>query len=207
MTINPSFAAFTAVSSAVLMFGNTAHAEELVFLGYPPSPTSMAQVYLPPSDAKTPVEIPAYEAPPDTIASEHAKELDELPKIEALTTEANISAPVTTPPSTTSRPYYGSSAGNTYAWGYCTWHVKNKRPDLPNGLGNGGQWVANAAKRGLATGTVPRAGAVGEQPGHVVYIESVNANGTVNISEMNYNGGFGIVNKRTVPASTFKYIY
>lgn len=101
----------------------------------------------------------------------------------------------------------GSVAGNGYVWGNCTWYVKNRRPDLPNNLGNGGSWVANAASMGLATGSKPVAGAVGEQPGHVVYVESVNANGTVNISEMNYNGGLGQVHYRTAPASNFRYIY
>ncbi len=100
-----------------------------------------------------------------------------------------------------------SSAGNTYAWGQCTWYVKNRRADLPNSLGNGGAWVGNAAARGYATGTTPRAGAVAEIPGHVMYVESVNKNGTVTISEMNYNGGVGVVNYRTIPATSARYIY
>jgi surface antigen len=103
--------------------------------------------------------------------------------------------------------YTSSSAGNTYVWGQCTWYVKNRRPDLPNRLGNGGQWAANAAARGYATGSTPRAGAVAEIPGHVMYVESVNGNGTINISEMNYNGGVGIVNYRTIAASSAYYIY
>jgi len=102
----------------------------------------------------------------------------------------------------------GSSAGNTYAWGYCTWWAKEMRPDLPNRLGNGGQWVANAALQGIATGTVARAGAIAEQPGHVAYVESVSpGGGTVNLSEMNYGGGIGQVHRRSAPASSFRYIY
>ena len=101
----------------------------------------------------------------------------------------------------------GSVAGNTYGWGQCTWYVKNRRGDLPNSLGNGGAWVGNAAARGYATGSAPRAGAVAEIPGHVMYVESVNKNGTVNVSEMNFNGGVGVVNKRTIPASSARYIY
>lgn len=115
------------------------------------------------------------------------------------------------------QPYYaptstvsyvgGSSAGNTYGWGQCTWYVKNRRSDLPNNLGNGGSWVGNAAARGYATGGAPRAGAVAEIPGHVMYVESVNGNGTINVSEMNFNGGVGVVNHRTIPASSARYIY
>jgi len=100
-----------------------------------------------------------------------------------------------------------SSIGNTYYKGYCTWHVKNMRPDLPNMLGDGGSWVANAAAQGLATGSEPRVGAVAEQPGHVAYVTAVNKqNNTVTLSEMNYVG-FDVISTRTAPASQFTYIY
>jgi surface antigen len=106
-----------------------------------------------------------------------------------------------------SRGYYVDSSGNTYYNGYCTWYAKNRRPDLPNMLGNGGQWTANAAARGYATGSAPRAGAIAESPGHVAYVESVNPNGTMVISEMNGPAGFGKVDSRTVPSSGYSYIY
>jgi LysM repeat protein len=57
-----------------------------------------------------------------------------------------------------------------------------------------------------STGTAPRVGAIGQQGMHVVYVERINADGTVTISEMNYQGLFAI-SSRTVPASTFSYIY
>lgn len=100
-----------------------------------------------------------------------------------------------------------TSAGNTYYYGYCTWYAKQRRPDLPNRLGNGGQWVANAAAQGYATGSAPRAGAVAETTGHVAYVESVNGDGTIVISEMNGPAGWGVVGTRTVPASQYRYIY
>lgn len=103
--------------------------------------------------------------------------------------------------------YYGSSSGNTYYQGYCTWYAKDKRPDLPNMLGNGGQWVGNAAAQGYATGSEARAGAIAETTGHVVYVESVNGDGTMNISEMNGQAGFGVVGTRTVSTSDYNYIY
>ena len=101
----------------------------------------------------------------------------------------------------------GSSAGNTYDWGWCTWYAKEMRPDLPNNLGSGGQWVGNAAAQGIPTGTAPRVGAIAEQPGHVAYVEAVNADGTVTISEMGWNYTQGQYNRRTVPASNFRYNY
>lgn len=100
----------------------------------------------------------------------------------------------------------GSSTGNAYYAGYCTWYAKSRRPDMPNNLGNADTWVVRAAAQGLATGSTPRAGAIGQQGMHVVYVERVNRNGTVTISEMNYKG-FGVVSSRTVPAGTFRYIY
>lgn len=107
-----------------------------------------------------------------------------------------------------SQAVYGTdSAGNTYFKGYCTWYVKDRRPDLPNMLGNGGQWTANAAAQGYATGNSPRVGAVAETSGHVAYVEAVNADGTITISEMNGTAGFGAVGSRNVPASQYRYIY
>lgn len=101
-----------------------------------------------------------------------------------------------------------SSAGNTYYAGTCTWYVKSRIPSLPNQLGNGGYgWLAAAAAFGYATGSTPAPGAIGVESGHVVIIESVNGNGTVNISEMNYAGQVGVVYYRTTSASEFRYIY
>lgn len=100
----------------------------------------------------------------------------------------------------------GSSSGNTYIMGYCTWYAKSRRPDLPNNLGNADTWVSRASAQGIPTGSAPRAGAIGQQGMHVVYVERVNADGTVFVSEMNYNG-FGVVSSRNVAASNFMYIY
>jgi surface antigen len=101
-----------------------------------------------------------------------------------------------------------SSAGNGYVWGTCTWYVKSRIPALPNQLGNGGYgWLSAAAAFGYATGSSPAPGAIGVESGHVVIVESVNGNGTVNISEMNYAGQVGVVHYRTTSASEFQYIY
>lgn len=103
-------------------------------------------------------------------------------------------------------PRSDSSDGNRYTRGYCTWYVKNMRPDLPNNLGNAATWVARAQSQGLATGSTPRVGAVGQRNNHVVYVESVNGDGTITISEMNYQA-WNQVSRRTVPENYFSYIY
>lgn len=103
------------------------------------------------------------------------------------------------------------SSGNTYDYGYCTWYVKNRRgASLPNGLGNANMWYWNAQRTGLPVGTEPVAGAVGTTTrgslGHVVYVESVNGDGTIQISEMNAPT-WGAVTYRKANASEFTYIY
>jgi len=121
--------------------------------------------------------------------------------------QAAPSAASTTVRQSAPKRAYASTAGNTYYYGYCTWYAKQRRPDLPNMLGNGGQWVASAAALGYATGSIPRAGAIAETTGHVAYVESVNGNGTIVISEMNGPAGWGVVDTRTVPANQYRYIY
>lgn len=121
---------------------------------------------------------------------------------------AVVSLPAETPNVAPLRDYGG---GNTYDYGYCTWYVKNRRgASIPNSLGNANTWYSRAAAMGMAVGSTPRAGAVGATTrgslGHVVYVESINADGSINISEMNYKG-FGIQSSRTASASEFVYIY
>jgi surface antigen len=143
-------------------------------------------------------------APGDTLVVPRADEV--LPEREAPVVQpvSQPSTSVRVASATVAAP--GSSAGNTYASGYCTWYVKNKRPDLPNNLGNADTWVARAAAQGIPTGTTPQVGAVGQRNMHVVYVEQVNADGTIVISEMNYQALYTIT-QRTVPAGTFTYIY
>ena len=103
-----------------------------------------------------------------------------------------------------------SSAGNTYAPGNCTWYVKNRRADLPNSLGNANTWYSRAAGLGMSVGSTPRAGAVGATTagyyGHVVYVEAVNGDGSITISEMNFAGEYS-QRTRVASASEFNYIY
>ncbi len=99
-----------------------------------------------------------------------------------------------------------ANSGNRYAWGNCTWYVFNRKPNIGSFWGNANQWIGSAQAAGFSTGSAPVAGAIGAQGNHVVYVESVSG-GMVNISEMNYAGGLGVLHYRTVPASDFYYIY
>ena len=57
---------------------------------------------------------------------------------------------------------------------------------------------------GYTVNNTPKAGAVMQTSqgayGHVAYVESVNDDGSVKVSEMNYNGGPGVVSSRTISA-------
>jgi surface antigen len=100
-----------------------------------------------------------------------------------------------------------SGGGNGFSYGYCTWWVAHKR-NVP-WRGNAYEWWWNARAFGFAEGPTPRAGAImvmgisGTSPqGHVAYVESVSANGSFVVSEMNWwgvpGGGSNRVDYRTV---------
>jgi surface antigen/LysM repeat protein len=112
-------------------------------------------------------------------------------------------------------PVYGS---NGYDYGYCTWWAAVRRSQIgrpvPSNLGNASTWKILAQKAGLGVGNAPAAGAVIWTPprdyyGHVGYVESVNGDGSVNISEMNV-AGFAVKSYKTISAaeaSRYSYIY
>lgn len=117
-----------------------------------------------------------------------------------------VATPVPAPP-VRQVPVVVSS--NTYYGGYCTWYAKNRRPDLPNSLGNADTWLSRAAAAGFATGSTPQVGAIAYALTgymHVAYVEAVHSDGTITVSEMNF-AGFDIISTRTAPANQFSYIY
>lgn len=131
----------------------------------------------------------------------------EAPKPPAPTQPTKI-ASVSSGVSSSFRPSYGN---NGYAYGYCTYYVASRR-GVPSNWGNASQWYYNAIASGYSVGSTPRPGAIAQTSGgwggfgHVAYVESVNGS-SVTVSEMNYNGGWNRVSSRTVPASSFRYIY
>jgi surface antigen len=131
-------------------------------------------------------------------------------------------APVTYSYSSGSSAYAGyraGSVGNRYAYGNCTWYAYERRAamGMPVGSfwGNGGSWAYSARAAGYLVNNVPSYGAVlveAGSPGHVAVVESVSADGTVVVSEMNNAayGGFNIINNRTISAgqaAVYQYIH
>jgi surface antigen len=100
-------------------------------------------------------------------------------------------------------------AGNDYEYNQCTYYVASRRP-VPFGLGNANTWYYRAKAWGFPVGDTPKPGAVGVDTGgywgHVVYVESVNADGSIIISEQNYDYN-GSIRTRSASPSEFLYIY
>jgi surface antigen/LysM repeat protein len=115
--------------------------------------------------------------------------------------------------------YRAGSVGNRYAPGYCTWYAYERR--IAMGLtmgsfwGNGGSWAISGRAAGYAVDNTPAYGAllvVAGDPGHVAVVESVVADGSIVVSEMNNRayGGFNMINNRTISAgqvSLYQYVH
>ncbi len=119
--------------------------------------------------------------------------------------------PVATASHTTRHATVTSSKSHSYKTGnamWCTDYVHLKRPDVPI-FGNAGyNWISAARAAGFATGSTPQAGAIAVMPGHVAYVESVNADGSYTVSEMGWNYQAGNYNVRTVQPGAFgAFIY
>lgn len=138
-------------------------------------------------------DIPVFVAP---VAEE--------PAMQGSSTTSTSAAPAAAP-----KQVRGATSGNGYSYGYCTWYVKNQRPDLPNNLGSANTWYSRAAAQGYSVGYSPRVGAAAEALTgymHVAYVTAVHGDGTITVSEMNFNG-WNVVSSRRVSASAFRYIY
>lgn len=81
---------------------------------------------------------------------------------------------------------------------YTAFKVNQAYGNMPywGGVGNANQWDDNARRMGIPTGSTPKPGSVGivnaGTYGHAAWVESVNADGTINISHYNvgWNGEY-----------------
>ncbi|QHW38188.1 LysM peptidoglycan-binding domain-containing protein [Staphylococcus ursi] len=132
----------------------------------------------------------------------------------AAKTSTTTSRPSTTPSYNT--PTF--SHQNLYDWGQCTWYVFNKRKEIGLPIStywwNANAWDDNAARDGYLIDHRPTVGSILQSDlgyyGHVSYVERINPNGSILVSEMNFTAAPGILTYRTVPAhlvSSFKYIH
>lgn len=107
----------------------------------------------------------------------------------------------------------GASCNRGLGAGQCTSWAWLKRPDLGFIKANANRWDDVARANGVLVNRSPSAGAVFQTDsgwyGHVGYVESVNSDGSINVSERNYAGCYGVMFS-TIPASEvgkFNYIH
>ena len=95
---------------------------------------------------------------------------------------------------------------------YVAWKIASTGRFVPHfgGAGNARQWPGTVAGYGIQSGSAPRAGAAAMWPigyyGHVMYVESVNADGTITVSDYNLEWD-GLYRQYTRSAAGLTYIY
>jgi len=177
---------------------------------------------------------------PDNLAAKYKANKDQIvayndAELSGLTVGELIIIPNATQPAPViTRSSYSASYSfgygyNGYDKGFCTWYVANRRAEIgrpiPAGLGNASTWDDRAPSAGFLVNKTPSYGAavVTSQrgAGHVAFVEKVNDDGSIWISEMNSHGqvsmtdtrsagGWGKVDWKLVPASTaatYNYIH
>ena len=95
---------------------------------------------------------------------------------------------------------------------YVAWKVWSTGRYVPNfnGAGHANQWPSTTAQHGIANGSTPKAGAAAVMMvgtyGHVMYVEAVNGDGTITVSDYNFawDGLYRYYNRS---ASGLTYIY
>ena len=93
--------------------------------------------------------------------------------------------------------------------GGCTWYVFDRRAQAGSPIStywsDAKYWAGNAANDGYQVNNTPSVGSIMQSTpgpyGHVAYVERVNGDGSILISEMNYTYGPYNMNYRTIPAS------
>jgi surface antigen len=100
--------------------------------------------------------------------------------------------------------FYNRESVSYAAWKVYVFHGRSLA-----GWGNANQWPAAARAAGLLVDNKPRAGDVAIREvgyyGHVMYVESVNNDGTINVSQYNadWNGTFSYANNISTGGLTF----
>jgi surface antigen len=94
---------------------------------------------------------------------------------------------------------------------YAAWKTNQVHGYNPTGWGNANQWPGAARSSGLSVDGNPHAGDIAVWNvgyyGHVMYVESVNGNGTINVSQYNadWNGTFSYANN--ISSSGLQFIH
>jgi surface antigen/peptidoglycan hydrolase CwlO-like protein len=116
------------------------------------------------------------------------------------------------------------NGGDGYGYGcrqcasYAAWRVAKETGYYPVNWGNAVDFPASAAASGYQVGSTPRPGSLavmsaaqaGGPDGHVAWVEAVDGDGTIIVSQYNYNygAGWGLYSEMKLSSAAFyKYIY
>lgn len=95
---------------------------------------------------------------------------------------------------------------------YTAWKVAASGRRMPywGGHGNANEWPSSAAADGIATGSTPKVGSVAIMYvgyyGHAMYVEGINGDGTIHVSQFNW-GIRGEYSEMNVSPSGLTFIY
>lgn len=158
-------------------------------------------------------EVESAEAAPAESAPAPAAEEVQTEEVSAPAVE-EVEQPQAATPAASAPVTSASNGANYYDWGTCAWYVFEQRSQRGLGVGNmwgdAKNWAAGAQAAGYSVSNSPSVGAIMQAPaytngayglGHVAIVESVNSDGSIVVSEMQFNGGLGSVSTRTLSAS------
>ncbi|TFU61426.1 LysM peptidoglycan-binding domain-containing protein [Jeotgalicoccus nanhaiensis] len=158
-------------------------------------------------------EVEAAEAAPAESAPAPAAEEVQTEEVSAPAVE-EVEQPQAATPAASAPVTSASNGANYYDWGTCAWYVFEQRSQrglsVGNMWGDAKNWAAGAQAAGYSVSNSPSVGAIMQAPaytngayglGHVAIVESVNSDGSIVVSEMQFNGGLGSVSTRTLSAS------
>ncbi|WP_270235004.1 amidase domain-containing protein [Staphylococcus warneri] len=111
------------------------------------------------------------------------------------------------------KPFEENQGSSSYPQGQCTWYVDQRMKQfgqyIHSNLGDAHHWNNRAAREGYQVSSTPKkhtavvfeAGQLGAdtQYGHVAFVEKINADGSIIISESNVKG-LGVISYRTIDA-------
>ena len=150
----------------------------------------------------------------EAAAQAAAEEAEEAAVAEAEAAERAAEQAAASQPSASTPSQSVSNGKNWYDWGTCAWYVFERRSEMGlstgNGWGDASNWASAAQSSGYSVGNTPEVGAVMHAPaytngsygqGHVAVVERVNGDGSILVSEMQFGGGVGDKNTRTLSAS------
>lgn len=145
---------------------------------------------------------------PDTIDIAHLNQYTTLTNLGKLGNQGDVTSGSVPKGFDPNQAYYGFLPKQCTS--YAAWALNQEGIKfIDTGNGNAKNWPDLARKQGLSVTDKPQVGSVASWPsmgqyGHVAKVEAVNKDGTINVSEMNYQPGkFTVRNNVSISGAQF----